>query len=433
MIEEAIALHKAGDKEAAEKAYRAVLEAEPENFEALHFLALLRQDAGALDEALDLAERAIELKPEVATYHATLGSIRYAQGDLAAARANYEHALSLNPNLPQGHNTLGFLQLQAGRPEEAVNLCQHALSLDSRSLPARATLAEALLAQGAFAIAEQAFRTCLDERPDVPAWQAGLANTLIAQQRAGEARTVAHQGLQTHPENPVLRAAAGHAALALSHWHDAVDHFRQSLLARPGHHATIEGLGDALWARGELAQARQCFDAVPTLASRSKAFSVAAELGDREAALAGLKQLLEDHPGNPGVSLALATVHASGRDLAQALETAERCLGVAPGSDHVAATTTAQPDDAVARNAVALLAAELALKLEQPERVRAALAAFAANRSSDRDGALAREFEARALDQAGRYKEAAAAFQAVTRELHIAPVSLPHWLKSPMM
>lgn len=448
MIEQAIALHKAGDIEAAEKAYRELLAAEPENFEALHFLALIRQDAGALDEALDLTEKAIELQPEVGTYHATLGGIRYAQGDLPAARANYEHALSLNPNLPEGHNTLGFLQLQMGEPEtaektlntalrldpdsvsvhanlaqvalalgrvdEAVNLCQRALSIDPKSLPARATLAEALLAQGAFAIAEQAFRTCLTERPGVPAWQAGLANTLVAQQRAEEARAVTHEGLANHPRNPVLRAAAGHAALALSHWHDAADHFQQSLLARPGHHAMIEGLGDALWARGELEQARQCFEAVPTPASRVKAMSVAAELGDAEAATAGLGQMLADNPGDMGASLALASVQAAGDDLNAALATAESSLGT-DGADGAE----------VPRNAVALLAAELALKLGQPDRAVSVLKHFVANRSSDRDGALAREFEARAMDQAGDYAAAATAFQGVTREVHIAPVSLP--------
>ncbi|MFK7956965.1 MAG: tetratricopeptide repeat protein [Lysobacterales bacterium] len=442
-INSAIELHRAGDSQAAEKAYRAILNDQPEHFEALHFLGLIRQEAGDLNEALDLVEKAIELKPEAATYHATLGSIRFAQGDIPSARANYEQALSLNPNLRQGHNTLGYLQLQMGEPalaektfntalrvepeshqvyanlgqaalaqgraDDAVSFAQQALALDGQSLPARSTLADGLLAQGAFAIAEQAYRTCLQERAGVPAWVAGLADSLLAQQRADEARSVLHEALAEQPDQPQLRAAAGRAALALKHWHDAAEHFKQALLLRPGHPANIEGLGDALWGKGELAQAKQCFDAA---ASAVKSLRIRAELGDKAGALADLKVLLQKTPENAEAALAMSNIQSALGDHCGALAT-------------VLASFQQPSTDVATRNQLSLAAAKWSLDTGNPTQVDTVLAHFTPSEASDFDAAHARELAARALDMRGDYAGAAIQFQAVTQELTVSPLAMP--------
>ena len=442
-INRAITLHREGDTQAAENAYRAILKEQPAHFEALHFLGLIRQEAGDLNEALDLVEKAIELKPEAATYHATLGSIRFAQGDIPSARANYEQALSLNPNLRQGHNTLGYLQLQMGeaalaeqtfntalrvdpdspqtyanlgqaalaqgKVEEGVSYAQKELALDEQSLPARSTLADALLAQGAYAIAEQAYRTCLQERAGVPSWVAGLADALLAQHRAQEARTVLHQALAEQPDQPLLRSAAGRAALALEHWHDAAEHFKQSLLLRPGHHPSINGLGDALWGKGELAQAKQCFDAT---GNQVRSQQVRAALGDKAGALADLKGLLETSPSNGDAALALSDIQSELADHSGALAT-------------VLASLKQPSIDPVLGNRLALTAAQLSLTLGKPAEVDTTLEQFSPSQASDFDAAHARELAARALDMRGEYAAAAAKFQAVTQELSVSRLAMP--------
>ena len=122
MLEKALESHRQGDYAEAENKYREMLAQEPENYELLHLLAVLKQETGFLDEAMELINQAIDLRPESAAYLAVRGSILKGQGDIGGAIADLEKALELNPNLPQGHNTLGFLQFPVTIPKVVLVL-----------------------------------------------------------------------------------------------------------------------------------------------------------------------------------------------------------------------------------------------------------------------------------------------------------------------
>src|SRR5579859_6341100 len=62
-LHQAIALHQAGRLDEAEPIYRAVLAAEPRNFNALHLLGVVRHHRGQPDEAVELIEAALRLDP----------------------------------------------------------------------------------------------------------------------------------------------------------------------------------------------------------------------------------------------------------------------------------------------------------------------------------------------------------------------------------
>ncbi|MEM9532259.1 MAG: tetratricopeptide repeat protein [Pseudomonadota bacterium] len=443
MMEQALEKHRAGDLAGAAADYRAILTETPDNDEAHHFLGLILLDQGDLNGALDEVEKALELKPDVATYYATLGSIRHAQGDPAAARANLAQALELNPNLPEGHNTLGFLELTLGDLEaaekalntalrldpdsprvqvnmgqvrlaqgqldDAVTAFQRVLSMDPNNLPARTSLGEALLRKGAYATAEEAFRSALKQRPGIAGWQVGLARALLAQNRLAEGREICTEVLTAMPDNPQARATAGEVSLALNHLVDAVEHLKQSLLKRPGHRPTIELLGDALRATGELEQAAQCYSAAGTPDAQVKALALKMDSGDLAGARSGLEALLRDDPANATVALVLADAQEEPVAAVSVLET------------FVASAAEDHPQ----RDAVLLAPAAAALEAQDPDRVLEALDAINTTGLTDPQAAQSRELWGRAMDLQGNYREAAKAFQAVTRQLNVEQLALP--------
>jgi Tfp pilus assembly protein PilF len=82
-----------GNQQAAIDHLRKVLESDPENTQALNNLAyLLSEFANRPDEALKLAQRAVELSPQEAAYSDTLGWILYRKGVYKSAIQYLERA-----------------------------------------------------------------------------------------------------------------------------------------------------------------------------------------------------------------------------------------------------------------------------------------------------------------------------------------------------
>ena len=86
MLEEAYELHKAGRLAEAEARYREWLGFNPEDPDAIHLLAVVRRQLGAIGEAMQLARQAVALRPDRAGYYVTLGGIEFHARLWAAAR-----------------------------------------------------------------------------------------------------------------------------------------------------------------------------------------------------------------------------------------------------------------------------------------------------------------------------------------------------------
>lgn len=83
--------------EEAEAAFREVLAKRPRHPGALAGLARVSLVRGNLDEALSLAERAVQAAPYQAAYHVVLGDVLRASGNSLAAQTEYDLAQQLKP------------------------------------------------------------------------------------------------------------------------------------------------------------------------------------------------------------------------------------------------------------------------------------------------------------------------------------------------
>jgi tetratricopeptide (TPR) repeat protein len=135
------ALHgAAGQHAAAEKIYRAALQAAPENLMALNNLAeeLAWQDKFA--EALALTEKLVALYPSVPAVNDTAGWVNLRAGNLEPAAKHLHQALRLAPRLAPAWLHLGQLLQAQQRPTEAATAVRRALDLGLSPSDKRAAL-----------------------------------------------------------------------------------------------------------------------------------------------------------------------------------------------------------------------------------------------------------------------------------------------------
>src|SRR6476646_1961090 len=89
--------HLAGRVAEAEQVYRAVLQFDPHNPDALHLLGVLVAQRGEHEYGLQLLLRAVQLMPTVAEFHRHVGDAYALLNRNEEAFRSYITALQLNP------------------------------------------------------------------------------------------------------------------------------------------------------------------------------------------------------------------------------------------------------------------------------------------------------------------------------------------------
>jgi tetratricopeptide (TPR) repeat protein len=205
----AVAAHRAGLWDEAERLYREILAAQPDHVDALHLLGLVDRQAGRLDGAIDRLQRAIALKP-----------------DFADALGNLATVLT-----------------EAGRPDEALAAREQALALRPDHLPWRLQFARSLDASGRREEALSHLRVAAERHPaDAGAWrQLGLAQS--RRDLWSDARLSFEKVATLDPEDAENWMNLGSALRQTGDGPASELAYRRSLALRPGHAPAWSALG----------------------------------------------------------------------------------------------------------------------------------------------------------------------------------------------
>lgn len=109
-----------GEREAAEKAFLRVLEQQPDDVEALRFVAECQSLRGDHQAAVARLQLATGLMPKDAACWGQLGSIQMVADDYMGAAASFNRALSLSPRMFVARLQLGIALEQLGQTHEAL-------------------------------------------------------------------------------------------------------------------------------------------------------------------------------------------------------------------------------------------------------------------------------------------------------------------------
>ena len=187
LFDSALALHRGGDLEGADRAYRRILEIHPEQPDALNLLALIVLENGHYGAATELLRRAIAVSGQVPQFHCHLGNALQGSGDFAGAAAAYRQAITLLPDYVEAHSSLGLALAQLGELAEAVECFDAALARDPDYFFALNNLGDTLSAQGNLDGAARAYRRAIAVEPDIAELHTKLGAVLREQGHLPEA------------------------------------------------------------------------------------------------------------------------------------------------------------------------------------------------------------------------------------------------------
>ncbi|MCH8930257.1 MAG: tetratricopeptide repeat protein [Proteobacteria bacterium] len=234
-LKEGMRRQNAQDYAGAEALYRQVLQAEPNQPDAMHLLGLIAQQAGQSASAIDLIRKAIKVNQHNPDYYHNLGVVyeslkkydaaiqcnlravhlkpdafasRFSlandyrlAGRLEEAVAEYRNALSLRPDSAEVYSNLGVALDALGKSQEAVDNLRKALEIQPDQPDMHSNLGMALHSLGNLREAENNYRRATELKPRFATAWANLTETLLEQGKPKEALAAARQSLQLDSGN----------------------------------------------------------------------------------------------------------------------------------------------------------------------------------------------------------------------------------------
>ncbi|MBF0587513.1 MAG: tetratricopeptide repeat protein [Magnetococcales bacterium] len=227
----AIDHHQAGRFQEAESLYRQILNADPNQPDALHLLGVMAHQAGQAQDAVPMIQKALALRPRQAEMHNNLGNALRDLGQIEAAIQSCRRAIALKRRFPEAYNNLGTALLQQGAFQQAVKQFRKALSQQPNYVAAHKNLGVALRSLGNTDAAIASLRRALNLKPHDPEIHINLGGLLTETARFDEAITHLNRAAELAPDHPenlhnlaLYHQRQGCLAEAISHYHKVLAH-----------------------------------------------------------------------------------------------------------------------------------------------------------------------------------------------------------------
>jgi tetratricopeptide (TPR) repeat protein len=317
--------------------------------------ALDRQDQErSLEEAIELFTRAIEIDPNYAYAHASLGEAYLRLYRLSRnleyfklAEAHCRRALQLDDLVGQAWQTLGNIHTEVGRAEEALEDLEKARARLPRSPEVYRDIAGAYTRLGRQDEADAQYRKAISVRPDSWSiyWYYGAF--LYRANRYEEAENAFRQALSRVPGNARIHASLGGTLLARGRIEEARKTLERSLELQPTASAA-SNLATLLYRRGDYPAAVSAYQTATELSPRDYRLwrNLAAGYdkapGQRERAAEAYRKALElaeqeraIDPSDGRVVIDMADCAAMTGDRPRALKLTAEALALSPKNSEV--------------------------------------------------------------------------------------------------
>ena len=142
-----------------------MIEANGQDFDALHLGGVVALNQGDHNRALELIQRAVRLRPQDAQAQQNLGALYARLGRLGDAESCFRRALAIDPNLVDANSNLGLALASQSRHAEAIACYRQALAREPRHAETWSRLGLALAREHKLDEALPCFRQAVALRP----------------------------------------------------------------------------------------------------------------------------------------------------------------------------------------------------------------------------------------------------------------------------
>jgi predicted O-linked N-acetylglucosamine transferase (SPINDLY family) len=280
LLGQAVALHRQGRLAEAEAFYVRFLDRQPDHFDALHNLGIVKAQQQKHAEAERSISAALRIRPQSSEALSSLGNVLSAakrhEEAIAAfdravaldrqnvgawlnrgnalsgakryeeALASYDRALSLTPGNAAVHHNRGSILRELGRGEEALESIEQALALAPGYVAAYNSRGMVLIELGRFEEALANCRKAIELKPDYADAYHTMGGAFFALQRYGEAVRSYEKALAVKPDFVDAWVGAGDALHELGRL-EAVNAYEKALAINPEIAKAWFGLGNVFF------------------------------------------------------------------------------------------------------------------------------------------------------------------------------------------
>ena len=189
-----------GDLVQAAQSLERVLQLEPRNAAALHYMGLVAYQAGQADKALALLQTSVAIDPHDGDAQSNLGTVALATGQLALAEQALRTAAALHRNHAVIQFNFGNALATVGKHAEAANALERAVALQPSHAEAHNNLGIVYRDLENIAAATKSFKTALQIKSDYAEAAYNLANAYRDACRLTKAEATIRQALALNPQ-----------------------------------------------------------------------------------------------------------------------------------------------------------------------------------------------------------------------------------------
>lgn len=257
-------LMREGKIDEARAELQRIIEAEPDNTQALMAYGMSMQAERRFEEASDLYERVMEIEPDNIAGPMLAASVGVQGDNSEYAEANYHKALAITPTSMPALMGLARLHMSNEKSEAALEVLERAIEIDPQSGMIRRQLARILSNLDRPDEARAHLQHMLTVRPGDQPSTLLLAYMYNEEGQSDKAMMVLEDAINIHPEDPRLKIAVARSKLEQNDYEGAEAVLRRVIsggeMAGQGQRPRIGG-----WRPGQFMRRRPNWGAQLTL------------------------------------------------------------------------------------------------------------------------------------------------------------------------
>jgi tetratricopeptide (TPR) repeat protein len=291
-LQKAVAAHQSGNLTEAEKLYREVLAAKPDEADALALLGVALDAKGDHAQAIELIERAILIDPGAALFRVHLGNALMGAQRLEEAAEAFQQAILLQSDLAPAHYNLGNARRKAGDWPGAVAAYRQAVQCKPDYAEARNNLALALVHENKPEDAQREAEATVAGAPHYGEGWLTLCNVAEQAKDYAVALAAGERVVKLMPDHHKAWFGYGVALNRNGRHEDAIAVYQRALALKPERADIWDNLGQTYQSLNRLEEAEAAF---------RKTVEIAGQAVDGD----GAREVYEEEYGNRHWHLAL--------------------------------------------------------------------------------------------------------------------------------
>lgn len=319
----------------AENIVQHLLEQDPQDADALHFMGVMACQQGNHPRAHRLVSQALELKPQAPQFWNSLGNVLRDSGQLPQALDAYQQAIAFQPNYSNAHYNLAGVQYLQGDKIQAEKNYRKSLTLNPDVPEAHYNLANLLKENQQWAESRHHYQQALTLRPQfAEAWN----NLGLVHQHQGEWAQARHCYQKSLEQNPSLWETyynLGQVCEEQSDWAGANQAYQTLLRQQPSSGRLWNQMGNLYYRQGQTAMARTYYEQAVQLdpqlpEAQHNLGNLLVNAGEAEKALPHYQQALALKPNSVETWNNLGNLYQHLHRSAEAIQAYEQAIRLQP-------------------------------------------------------------------------------------------------------